>query len=336
MTTSAVAGTFDVLHEGHKALLRRAFEVGDRVLVGITSDRMASSGRDVSVPLEVRSAELRRFLDSLGRYELFVIDDIYGPADIMDGADVLVVSVETLANGKTLNDDRAARGVPPLELSVVPLVDADDGSKISASAILRGEYGRSGRRDVPDIAVGSLNPVKVEAVRNVMERIYGDVRITAVDVQGDVPQQPFGNETRLGAENRARNALGSHGMSVGIEAGVFEFPDGLYDIQHCAVVSRDGRVTYGQGSGFRYPDDIASLVRSGKTVEEAVRELYGGDGVGKRQGAVGMLSHGLLDRLGLTEQAVTTAMIPRIWEERSCSRGSRSARVRSTLQTSRR
>ncbi len=315
MRTSAVAGTFDVLHDGHAALLRRAFEVGDRVLVGITSDRMAASGRSVCVPLEVRERELRSFLDQLGRYELFVIDDIYGPREMMDSADVLVVSEETLRNGRVLNEERASRGVAPLELSVVPIVDADDGEKISASAILRGEYGRTGRRDVPDIAVGSLNPVKVEAVRNVMERIYGDVRITAVDVQGGVPQQPFEGETRLGAENRARNALGGHGMAVGIEAGVFEFPDGLYDIQHCAVVSSDGRITYGQGSGFRYPDDIAALVRSGRTVGDAVRELYGGEGIGKRQGAVGMLSHGLLDRLGLTEQAVTAAMIPRIWEE---------------------
>ena len=29
MTRVAVAGTFDVLHDGHRALLRRAFEIGD-------------------------------------------------------------------------------------------------------------------------------------------------------------------------------------------------------------------------------------------------------------------------------------------------------------------
>ena len=314
MTTSAVAGTFGVLHEGHKALIRRAFETGDRVLVGITSDEMSSGGREVSVPLEIRMRELRRFLDTFGRYDLFVIDDIYGPSDKMDDVDVLVVSEESLPNGRLINERRESRGIRKLELSVVPLINADDGGKISASAILRGEYSRSGRRDVIDIAVGSLNPVKVQAVRNVMEKIYGEVRITAVDVQGDVPQQPFGDETRLGAENRSRNALGSHDLSVGIEAGVFEFPDGLYDIQHCAVTDRDGRTTYGQGSGFRYPDDIAGLVRDGMTVGDAVRRLYGNNGIGKRQGAVGMLSKGLLDRLGLTEQSVTAAMIPRIWE----------------------
>lgn len=316
MTTAAVAGTFNVIHDGHLALLRRAFEIGDRVLVGITSDRMASEGRRESIPLSVRMPALTRCLDSLGSgYTVFEIDDMYGPAAIMDDADVLVVSEETLENGRLVNAERSKRGIRPLDLSVVPLVRSDEGMKISASAILEGRYGRSGHVSVPDISVGSLNRVKVEAVRNVMERIYGEVRITAVDAKSGVPEQPFEEQTRRGAENRARGALGDHQMSVGIEAGVFEFPDGLYDIQHCCVVSKDGRITYGQGSGFRYPDEVADLVRSGSTVGDAFKTLFGSEGIGKKSGAIGMLSKGLLDRLNLTEQSVTAAMIPRIWEE---------------------
>ncbi len=316
MTTAAVAGTFDVIHDGHLALLKRAFEIGDRVLVGITSDKMASKGRSESIPLSVRLPALERCLEHLGNsYTVFEIDDMYGPATVMDDADVLVVSEETLGNGRLVNEERSRRGVRPLELSVVPLVNSDDGTKISASAILEGRYGRSGHTSVPDISVGSLNRVKVEAVRNVMERIYGEVRITAVDAKSGVPDQPFGEQTRQGAENRARGALGDHQMSVGIEAGVFEFPDGLYDIQHCCILSKDGRITYGQGSGFRYPDDVAGLVRLGSTVGDAFDTLFGSEGIGKKAGAVGMLSRGLLDRLTLTEQSVTAAMIPRIWEE---------------------
>ena len=56
-------------------------------------------------------------------------------------------------------------------------------------------------------------------------------------------------------------------------------------------------------------------MRSGSTVGDAFDELYNSDHIGKKGGAVGMLSRGLLDRLSLTEQSVTAAMIPRIWEE---------------------
>ena len=300
MRTVAVAGTFDVLHDGHRALLRRAFESGDRVVVGITTDRMASEGRDSVVPMRFRRAELEGFISTLGRAEVFEIDDMYGPDAIMDGVDALVVSEETLGNGRILNERRVSRGLPPMELLVVPLV---------RGAILEGRYGRSGHSSVPDIAVGSLNPVKVMAVRSVMERVYGEVRITAVDVDSGVPPQPFGDQTHQGSLNRARAALGDHDMAVGIEAGV------LYDIQHCSIVSRDGRETYGQGSGFRYPDRIAELVRGGMTVGDAVHEVYGDSDIGKGQGAVGLLSKGLIDRKSLTEQSVTAAMIPRIWDE---------------------
>ncbi len=312
---SAVAGTFNILHDGHKALLRRAFEIGDEVRIGITSDRMASEGRDATVSFDIRRKAVESFVSGMGEYRIFEIDDIFGPAAIMDEVDVLVVSEETLDNGWKVNEERKRRGLNPLQLSVVDLIPSELDEKISASSILKGKYGRSGRTDVPDIAVGSCNPVKVEAVRSVMERVYGDVRITAVDVPSGVPAQPFGEQTHIGSENRAKAALGGHDMAVGIEAGVFEMLDGLYDIQHCTIVSRDGKVTYGQGSGFRYPDPIADLVRKGMTVGDAVKEVYGSTEIGKKQGAIGLLSKGLIDRKTLTEQSIMAAMVPRLWDE---------------------
>ena len=309
---SAVAGTFNIIHDGHRALLDRAFELGDRVLIGLTSDRMASESRTDVVSFEVRKKALEDCLCARDNYVIFEIDDIYGPDEIMDTADILVVSEETLDNGKRVNEHRTVRGLRPLEISVVPIVLSYDGKKISASSIMEGRYGRSGRADVPDIAVGSANPVKIAAVRAVMERIYGDVRVVGADVPSGVPPQPHGEQTVQGSENRARGALGGHDMAVGIEAGVFEMLDGLYDIQYCTVITRDGRVTYGHGSGFRYPDRIADLVREGATVGDAFRQVYGSTDIGKKQGAIGLLSNGLLDRQSLTEQSVIAAMIPRL------------------------
>lgn len=310
---AAVAGTFNVLHRGHVALINRAFAVADIIYVGITSDAMASSTRSDVVPMYLRRTALEKFLDTQDKpYRVFEIDDMYGPRDMMDSADILVVSEETAGNADKVNEERVSRGIPPLRIEVVPLVMSCDGSKISSTNIMRGEYSRSGQNSVPDIVVGSLNHVKVEAVRSVMERIYGDVRISAAEVESGVPPQPFEGQTRQGAINRAKLALGEHDMAVGIEAGVFERQEGLYDIQYCAVYDKDGRITVGCGSGFMYPSAVAEKVRGGMTVGDAMKEVFGITEIGKQQGAIGFLSGGLLDRKSLTEQSVTAAMVPRL------------------------
>jgi len=310
---SAVAGTFNILHDGHKELIRKAFEIGDEVLIGMTSDRMASLERKEVVPFYIRRRELETFLSIMKKpWKIMEINDIYGPRELMDDAGILVMSEETFDNGLVVNEERRSRGIRPLELYAIPMTKASDGTKISSSCIMEGKYARNGKIDAIDVAVGSANRVKVEAVRAVLERIYGDVRITAVDIDSGVPPQPSEGDTRKGAVNRAKGALGSHDMSFGIEAGVFETEDGLYDIQYCAIVDNKGILSVGMGSGFRYPDDISELVREGYTVGDAVKKARGGSDIGKKQGAIGILSDGLMDRKSLTEQSVLAAMIPRM------------------------
>lgn len=312
----AVAGTFNVLHEGHIALLKRAFSLSKDVCIGITSDRMASETRTRVNPYYIREKAVREYLKANNRdADIFCIDDMYGPEDIMADVDVLVVSDESMKNGKKVIEWRSTFSDEPLKLSVVRSIEKDDGSKISSSDIMNGVCSRDGSMDAIDIAVGSLNPVKVEAVRIVMEKIYGSVRIFPVNSKSGVSEQPFEDETVKGAINRAKDALGNHKMAVGIEAGVFERYDGLYDIQHCAIIDDTGKITIGMGSGFRYPDKIAELVRNGKTVGEAMSATYAENDIGREQGAIGILSKGLLDRRELTEQSVLNAMLPRIWDE---------------------
>ena len=313
---SAVAGTFNILHEGHKALLDRAFQLGDEVYIGITSDRMASSSRDRLNTYYIREKAVKEYAASKKKpFSVFTIDDIYGPDEMMDHVDVLVVSEETLANGKEVVRKASEKG-KKMDLSVVSIVQKSDGGKLSSTDIMNGSCSRNGDSGAIDIAVGSANPVKVEAVRNVMERIFGQVRIFAYDVPSGVPEQPFGDQTQEGAKNRAKAALHDHALSVGIEAGVFEMFDTLYDFQYCAILDREGRYTIGTGSGFRYPDSVVELVRKGKTVGEAMKIVYGETNAGKTMGAIGILSKGLLDRRSLTEQSVLAAMIPRIWDEK--------------------
>ena len=82
------------------------------------------------------------------------------------------------------------------------------------------------------VAVGSLNPVKVGAVRAAIERSAlrpGTLEVLGFDVPSGVPDQPWGDlETRQGAIARAQRCAdaykAAHGelpeFAVGLEGGV--------------------------------------------------------------------------------------------------------------------
>lgn len=314
---AVLGGTFNVLHRGHRALLDRAFEAGDEVLVGITSDAMASRSKPGVRPLEERRADLESYLRSRGgKWTIEVIDRPDEQVDVRADLSALIVSPETRRTGEAINRGRSARGLEPLLLVEVPHVLADDFLPIAARRILAGEIDAEGRLLRPlTVNVGSLNPVKVRAVTNVLSELYNRLEVRGVDVRSGVPEQPREGDVRKGAMNRAAHAIGDADLGIGLEAGVFETPDGLYDVQYCAILDRRGRYSIGHGMGFRYPTAMAELVRDGRTVGAAVRELYGRERDGRKDGAIGFLTRGNMDRTALAEQAVTAAMVPRMRKE---------------------
>ena len=56
----AVGGTFDKFHDGHKKLLSTAFEIGDRVEIGVTSDAFGGLKGDID-SCEERMRNLKLF-----------------------------------------------------------------------------------------------------------------------------------------------------------------------------------------------------------------------------------------------------------------------------------
>ena len=149
-----VGGTFDVLHKGHCLLLEEAFDVAERVLIGLTTDRFVARMRK-SHPVEVfgeRRAELEGWLESrefMGRAEIIPLDDRYGPtignrprSNVIEG---ILVSEETEPGAEEINRIRVAEGKRPLLIVVVTMVMADDGIPISSTRIRRQEVDRHGR-----------------------------------------------------------------------------------------------------------------------------------------------------------------------------------------------
>ena len=146
----ALGGTFDPIHDGHRALFERAFELGD-VTVGLTSDELAPRTRAGDRPIrsyELRQAELVAELERFaGEFDRgFSVRRLDSPTGIATEPefDVLVVSPETKTGGKRINELRREQDRDPLRLVVVDHVYAADGELLSSTRIVRGEVDEHG------------------------------------------------------------------------------------------------------------------------------------------------------------------------------------------------
>lgn len=168
--------------------------------------------------------------------------------------------------------------------------------------------------EVRVVAVGSLNPVKVGAVRAVVVPLAPGVAVTGVLVPSDVPSQPWGDEETIrGARARALGALAklpTAELGVGIEGGVVDGEGGLRTCAWAVVASRGGAEGVGGSLALSLPPAVAALVRAGQELGEAMDAHVGASNTKQGPGAVGLLTAGLIDRQRAYETIVTYALAP--------------------------
>ena len=144
-----MGGTFDILHIGHEALLPQASNIGDKILVGLTTDERAKKDRnsDFLNSYEIRKRNLESLLDSLGfldKFEIVPLNDDWGPSVIDEDFEAIVVSGETKSTADIINKIRSIEGRNELQIVVVPMIKAFDGKYISSSRIRKKEIDSKG------------------------------------------------------------------------------------------------------------------------------------------------------------------------------------------------
>ncbi len=171
------------------------------------------------------------------------------------------------------------------------------------------------------VLVGSLNPVKLDAVRDEFARHanYRTAEIAGHRASSGVSVQPKSlDETIRGAKNRAAECLqtGQCHVAIGIESGLFFAGrpelDRVFDVCACAIWTLGDRYSQvGLSSAWEVPPQIARLVYDhGLDLSEAsLRAGYTrNENIGAGQGLVGILSGGALDRKAYTQQAILAAL----------------------------
>ncbi len=144
----ATGGTFDIIHSGHIALLSESFEISQKVIIGLTSDELASRKQkklvnDYSKRLESLVGLIEKNFPN-SEYQISKLDNDFGPAVLEGNVEALVTSEETQPQGDVLNKLRSEKNLSPVEIIVVPMVLAKDGKRISTTRIKNSEIDSEG------------------------------------------------------------------------------------------------------------------------------------------------------------------------------------------------
>ena len=142
---SALGGTFDHIHDGHKILLSIAsFLTKHRLIVGITVEELLvnKSFKEYLESFEDRCNNVTQFLKNLKptlNVEISPLKDVCGPTGKVPEIQSLIVSRETVSGGKQVNETRNSLGMNLLEICVVNVLGGreNDGwsEKLSSTEI---------------------------------------------------------------------------------------------------------------------------------------------------------------------------------------------------------
>jgi inosine/xanthosine triphosphatase len=183
--------------------------------------------------------------------------------------------------------------------------------------------------NVVRVAIGSLRPPKVEAVRSVMNKVMTflgyhseSISYIAREVESGVSAMPLSvQEIRRGACNRAMEARrlveeesGPVDFAIGMEGGFFilsaEAREHIH-LQTWAFVHHNGAGYYGSSMSMPVPRAVArEVLENKKELGEVIDDFANRKEARNQDGAFGVFSLGLLTRQQALELALIAALAP--------------------------
>lgn len=133
-------GTFDHLHDGHRLLIETALKVSNKVVIGLTTQKMLKRKKYALKieDFETRKKNLEDFIksiDGLDRVEIIELNNPYGPPINEPEYEGLIASQETFLNSVRLNELRVANGFKPLIIILIPIVMGTSDRRLSSTDI---------------------------------------------------------------------------------------------------------------------------------------------------------------------------------------------------------
>ncbi|MBI2043387.1 DUF84 family protein [Candidatus Pacearchaeota archaeon] len=166
------------------------------------------------------------------------------------------------------------------------------------------------------INVGSRNPTKIEAVREVLQQypFLNPFDLNSFEVSSGVSEQPMSREEmEIGAANRAIKSFNKCSYSIGFESGLAESFYTKRLIDSCACMIYDGKDFYeGYSEGFVIPPSLAKLINEENLDLSQVAKKAGltnSEKIGNEKGIINILTNGRYVRGDQIKSALKMALI---------------------------
>jgi inosine/xanthosine triphosphatase len=164
------------------------------------------------------------------------------------------------------------------------------------------------------IAVGSLNPVKVEAVKLAFSAAWPkkNFNVKGFQVASGVRNQPMSDlEAIKGARTRARQSLqlASADFGVGIEGGIQKIGLSWFDCGWVVVLNCNGLEGIGSTARIITPPAMITLIKQGLELGDVVDHFFKTSNAKQNEGHFGLMTNRLITRTSGYRDGVIMALV---------------------------
>ncbi|MCA9389412.1 MAG: inosine/xanthosine triphosphatase [Candidatus Magasanikbacteria bacterium] len=163
------------------------------------------------------------------------------------------------------------------------------------------------------VIVASTNPVKIEVAKQAFEQVFPNERIEVMGAKSHsgVPDQPFDDETLLGAENRLKDIQTTYPDAdywIAQEGGLHNEGSSFYNRAWIIISDKDGAKSKASTANFYIPKTIAEYVRQGDELSVASDKFFNTENSKQKSGGIAFLTDGLINRTSYYVQAAIIAL----------------------------
>ncbi|VAX27757.1 Inosine/xanthosine triphosphatase [hydrothermal vent metagenome] len=168
-----------------------------------------------------------------------------------------------------------------------------------------------------EILVGSLNPVKLNAVEEAFQNYFDNISVIGIETLSGVSDQPINDEIFIGAENRAMTLKKKNNSEnlggeffVGIEGGIAYIYKRWFAFGGVCIIDSAGNKGFGSSAHFELPTEISDRLLAGEELGFVMDEIMNAENTKQKGGAISFFSNGVMNRKELYVSGIISALVP--------------------------